>query len=367
MPTKTTPKQKPRVALVHEYLTNYAGSEQVLLALHELFPEAPIYTALYYPDRVRQFAGANIRVSFLQRWPRFLEKVITPLLPLAVESYDLSSYDLVISDSHIAAKGVITKPETVHICYCHAPTRYAWSPALDPRANKSFLHRLAAHYLRLWDWAASKRVDYWIANSNYIAGRIKKYYRAEATVIHPPVAIDQLKPLEGEIKNYYVLFSRLIDYKRPELVVQAFNRLGKKLIVLGRGSMLPELKAIAEPNIEFIDQFLPIDRLNKVLGEAAGIVYPAEEDFGIAMVDAMACGRPVLAYGVGGARDIIEPGINGQFFNEQSVDSIVEAVGKFQPLSYDKAKIRSRAEQFSRDIFKARISRYIEDKLGTVR
>ncbi len=349
-----------KVALIHEYLTSFAGSEQVLLALHEMYPEAPIYTAMYYPDRCPQFARADIRTSFLQHWPRIKEKLYIPLLPLAVEGYDLSEYDLVISDSHIATKGVITKPGTVHICYCHTPIRYAWSPEIDPRASGNSLRRLANHYLRFWDVYAAKRVDHWVANSSYIAKRIKKYYRAEAEVIYPPVDITQLQPIESAVLDYYLYFGRLIDYKKVDLIVEAFNRLGTKLIVLGRGPMLRSLQALAKPNIEFITDYLSYEDISQLFSKASAMIFPAEEDFGIGMVEMLACGRPVIAYGVGGATDIIEPGVNGEFIDSQTVEAIVAAVARFDPMRYDKKVIRHSALRFSKAVFQKKMRELIE-------
>lgn len=356
-----------KVALVHEYLTNFAGSEQVLLAFQELFPEAPIFTAIHDPEQCPQFNKADIRTSFLQKWPgaKRYYKYYIPLLPLAVESYDLSQYDLVISDCHIAAKGVITKPDTVHICYCHTPIRYAWSPEVDPRGSKSWLARLASHYLRIWDVLAARRVDHWIANSGYIAARIKKYYRASATVIHPPVDIKAL-PFDSSapIEDYYILFGRLIDYKRPDLAIEAFNQLGKRLIVVGRGPMLKQLQKMAKPNIEFRTEFLPYNAIAKLFASAAAMIFPVEEDFGLAMVDMLACGRPVIAYNVGGARDIIKPGLTGEFFSQQSAAAIKKVVADFDPMRYDRKAIRAIAMSFDRQLFKDKIMSYIESVTG---
>ncbi len=348
-----------KIALVHEFLTNFAGSEQVLLALHELYPEAPIYTAMYYPDKCPQFKDATIHTSFLQKFPRAKEKVYIPLLPLAVEGYDLSEYDLVISDSHIAAKGVITKPNTIHICYCHTPIRYAWSPEIDPRASSSLIRRIAAHYLRIWDTAAAKRVDHWVANSRYIARRISKFYRAKAEVIYPPVDTSLFKPSET-LEDYYVHFGRLIDYKRTDLVVEAFNQLGKPLKIIGRGPMLEQLQAIAKPNIEFITEYLPYEELSDIFAKAAAMVFPAEEDFGIVMVEMMAAGRPVIAYREGGASELIIPGKTGELFDEQSAESLTQAIASFKPMSYDSHVIQKHAQCFDREEFKKKFKKYVD-------
>lgn len=350
---------EPKIALVHEYLTNFAGSEQVLLALHEMYPNAPIFTAMYYPDKVPQFKNADVRTSFLQRFPRIKEKVYIPLLPLAVEGYDLSQFDIVISDSHIAAKGVITKPETLHICYCHTPIRYAWSADLDPRGSGSAIRRFASHYLRIWDFLASKRVDHFIANSTYIASRIKKYYRADSVVIPPPVDTGRLTPADAPIEDYYVYSSRLIDYKKPDLVVKAFNKMGKKLVILGRGEMLGELRAMAKSNITFITDFISDQEMAKLFSSAAAMVFPAEEDFGIVMIDMLACGRPVIAYRGGGATDIIIEGKTGEYFDDQTVESIVKAVVSFDPMSYDKSVILAEAKKFDKAVFKHKIAELV--------
>lgn len=351
-----------KIALVHEYLTTFAGSEQVLLALHQLFPEAPIYTAIYNKERCPQFGTADIRTSFLQNFPKAQERhqVYIPLLPLAAEGYDLSEYDIVISDSHIAAKGVITKPETLHICYCHTPIRYAWSPEIDPRSSGSPIRRFANHYLRLWDTYAAQRVDGWIANSAYVAQRIKKYYRAEATVINPPVNVQSFTTSE-KLGDYYVFFSRLIDYKRPDLVIEAFNKLGKRLLVLGRGPELERLRAMAGPNIEFLG-FVSDEKLREVFSQALALIFPAEEDFGIVPVEAMAAGRPVIAYQAGGTTEVVLPGKTGEFFTEQSVEAIIAAVAEFDPMRYDKEAIRAHALKFDQAIFKKKMMAYSKEK-----
>lgn len=349
-----------KIALVHEYLTTFAGAEQVLLALHEMYPEAPIFTAMYYPEKCPQFRDADVRTSFLQKFPKGKEKVYIPLLPLAMEGFDLSEFDVVISDTHIATKGVITKPETVHITYCHTPIRYAWSPEVDPRASGSALRRFANHYLRLWDTYAAKRVDHWVANSSYIAGRINKYYRSSATVIHPPVDLGVLQPTGQKVEDYYVFSSRLIDYKKPDMVIEAFNRLGKQLIVLGRGPMLDELRAMAQSNVTFVPEFISYQRMSEIFSGASAMIFPAEEDFGLLMVEMMACGRPVIAYKAGGATDIVIPGKTGEFMEHQTVESIMEAVARFEPMRYDSDKIRQHAMSFDRSVFKEKMAALVD-------
>ncbi len=353
-----------KIALVHEYLTTFAGSEQVLLALHELYPEAPIYTAIYNPEKCPQFRTADIRTSFLQKFPQATTKHqrYIPLLPLAVEGYDLSGYDVVISDSHIAAKGIITKPETIHICYCHTPIRYAWSPEVDPRASGSPIRRFANHYLRLWDAAAAERVDYWLANSNYIARRIQKYYRVPSTVIYPPVDVYSFH-LEPKQEDYFVFFSRLIDYKKPNIVIEAFNKMGKRLIVMGKGPEKERLQAFAHKNIEFLG-YVSDKTLRDVFAKAQALIFPAEEDFGITMVEAMAAGRPVIAYNAGAAPEIITPGKTGELLASQSVEAIIEAVADWQPMRYDSKAIREAALRYDRSVFKKQIENFVNEKFS---
>lgn len=347
-----------KIALVHEYLTNFAGSEQVLLALSELYPEAPIYTAMHYRDKCPQFNHCDVQTSFLQGFPKAKEKVYIPLLPLAVEGYDLADYDVVISDSHVAAKGVITKPETVHISYCHTPIRYAWSREVDVRASGSPLRRFAAHYLRLWDSFAAERVDYWLANSHYIAQRIKKYYRSDATVIYPPVDVQSFT-FSSAVGEYFVFFSRLINYKRPDIVVEAFNKLGKRLLVLGRGPEAEKLRAMAKPNIEFLG-YQTDAAIREIFAHAQALIFPAEEDFGIVQVEAMAAGRPVIAYNAGAAREIIVPGKTGELFDEQTATAIIAAVARFDPMRYDRKEIRRHALAFDRSVFKRKVRQFVE-------
>ncbi len=356
-----------KIALVHDYLINFSGAEQVLLALHELYPSAPIYTAIYNKESCPQFNDATVHTSFLQTWPLAKTKYrqYIPLLPLANESYDLSAYDVVISDCHIATKGVITKPETIHISYCHTPIRYAWLSHIDPRASGSFMPwlspiaRAAAHYLRIWDSLAADRVDHWVANSKYIANRIDKYYRKTAKVIYPPVNVEAFE-ISEKIEDYYVFCSRLIDYKLPDIVIDAFNILGKKLIVIGRGPMAEQLKAKAMPNVKIMTEYLPNSQLAVIFSHASAMIFPAEEDFGIVMVEMMAAGRPVIAYHLGGASEIVIPGKTGELFTLQTPEAIIKAVAAFDPMGYDGKVIREHALKYDRSAFKKQLEEYID-------
>lgn len=348
------------IALVHEWITNVAGGEKVLLALHEMFPNAPIYTAVFDEKKAKPFAGLAIRTSFLQHIPFMKTKreLLVPFTPIAFEQFDLSKYDLVISSTTVAAKGVITKPETIHLSYCHTPTRYLWDSAVDPRAKDGWfqwLRQNTIHKMRIWDRVAADRVDHYIANSKYVANRIKKFYGRDSAVIYPCVDVDNFYVAESkDIKDYYLFASRLVDYKRCDIVIEAFNKLGLPLKVIGRGPEQEKLKKMAKSNIEFLG-FLSEDDMKKYYAECKAFIFAAEEDFGIVPVEAMAAGRPVITFSRGGAVESVIPCVTGMFFDRQDADSIVKAVRSFSPDDYDAAKIRQHALEFGKERFKAEI------------
>jgi len=353
------------IALVHDWITNVAGGEKVVLALHEIFPDAPVYTSVYDPKKAKAFAGLDVRPSFLQKFSFLKSKreFLAPFTPLAFEQHDFSKYDLVISSSSMAAKGIITKPETVHICYCHTPARYLWEPKVDPRASKGWLSGLrnkTAHELRIWDRLAADRVDYFIANSHYIAKRIKKYYRKDATVIYPPVDISQFN-IDENIKreNHFLFVSRLVDYKKCDIVIQAFNKLGLKLKIVGYGPDEEKLKKIASKNIEFLGPKFGGD-LALEYQKAKALLFAAEEDFGIVPIESMACGCPVIAYGGGGVAESIINKKTGLFFPEQTPESIIDAVKSFNQYDFDPSSIRNQALNYSKEIFKQKINSLLE-------
>ncbi|MDD4352003.1 MAG: glycosyltransferase [Candidatus Gracilibacteria bacterium] len=360
-----------KVALVCDWLTNMGGAEEVLLALSELYPDAPIYTSVYNPEKVPAFRDKDVRTSFLQHVPLAKSKhqLFPTLRPLAFESFDFSEYDLVISSASAEAKGIITKPHTKHICYCHTPTRYYWSDyhAYLNRLQFGILNPIVkrrmpkiVHKMRMWDRLAADRVDHFIANSAYVAARIKKYYRREATVIYPPCDTENLKP-GGKQKDFFLAISRLIPYKQVRLIVEAFNELGLPLKVAGTGPEEKELRKIAKDNIEFLGYVSGEEKL-KLLQECQSFIFAPEEDFGIAPVEAMACGRPVIAYGKGGATESVN-GDSGIFFHEQTVDSLVKAVRSFDASKFDTGKIRERAEMFSKERFKRELKELVAREL----
>jgi glycosyltransferase involved in cell wall biosynthesis len=353
------------IALVHDWLTNVAGAEKVLLVLKEIFPKAPIYTSVFDSKKARPFQKFDIRTTFLQNLPLVKNKreALIPLTPLAFENIDLGEFDLVISNTTMPAKGVITKPETIHICYCHTPTRYLWEPELDPRASKgafSGFRRKIAHHLRIWDKVASDRPDYYFANSKYISKRIKKYYGRDSIVIYPPVDVNQFVPGDQEkVQDYYLFVSRLIGYKKCDIVIEAFNKLGLPLMIIGSGPEKKYLQKIAKDNIEFLG-FLDDMELKKYYSQAKAFIFAAEEDFGIVPVEAMASGRPVIAYSRGGATETVVEGKTGLFFNQQTAKSLINAVKKFDPKKFDSKIIRQQAEKFSTERFKKEFREAVE-------
>lgn len=358
-----------RIALVHDYLVQYGGAERVLEAFAELWPYAPIYTILYDPEAMHgKFAGKRIYTSFLQKWPiaRKHHRLFPPLMPLAIEQFDFRPYDIVLSDSSSYAKGIITRPETLHISYVHTPMRYAWDDCQKytedfgfPKAIKRSVP-LFMNPIRLWDKVSADRVDQYIANSEFVRQRIKKYYRKEALVVHPPVDVGRffVAPLAAR-GDYFLMVGRLIAYKRHDIAIEAFNRLKLPLKIIGRGPEYARLKALAGPTIEFLDRVSDAD-LPRYYAHCRAFVFPQEEDFGIVAQEAFASGRPVMAYRGGDIVEHLEAGVMGEFFDEQTVESLVAALQTFHPERYDPLLIRSRAERFDKEQFKTTMKNLVE-------
>lgn len=356
-----------KIALVHDYLAQDGGAERVLKAFHELWPEAPIFVLFHDKEKITGFNENNIRESFLGRLP-FIRSHFPwylPLMPMATERYPLHQFDVVLSSSSSFAKGVITHPGTLHISYCHTPTRYLWFDAnrylSDLPYNffiKSMLPPLI-HRLRAWDFLSANRVDRFIANSRTVQKRINKYYRRDSDVIHPPVAVEnfQLAPVLGD---YFVAGGRLVPYKRLDLAIQAFNRLGYPLKIFGAGPELARLRDMAKPNIKFLGRVSDSAKA-ELFSKALAFIHPQLEDFGITPVEAMASGRPVIAYAQGGAAETIIPGETGLLFYDQSWESLLHAVLNFNPGEWDRQKIRAHASQFSIANFKNAIKNYVEN------
>ena len=326
-----------------------------------MYPNAPIYTSAYdaqvMPDAYRAW---DIRTSFLQRlpWKRKTHRAAFLLYPLAFESFDLSEYDVVISSSSSFAKGIITGPHTTHVCYTHAPMRFAWTTRsyMEREKVSKPLRALLApgtHYLRTWDAVASMRVDQFVANSSIVAKRIKKYYRADAEIIFPPVETDRFQ-IAKEIGDYYIIVSRAIPYKRIDLAIAAFTKLKIPLKIVGAGRDMKALQEKAGSNVQFMGR-IGDRELPKLLSEAKGYIMPGEEDFGIAPVEANACGRPVIAFAAGGALDSQIDGVTGELFPEQTVDSLCEAVCRAENSTYDPHAIRAHAQKFDTATFQEKM------------
>lgn len=360
-----------KVALVHDYLIRFGGAERVLLELVKIFPEAPIYTLLYDEKMAEFFPVGMIRFSFLQKLPAWLRrryKYLLPLLPVAAEVFDLREFDLVISSSSAFAKGVITRPKTIHIDYCHNPARFLWDYSHEylNQQNLGFLRNLAVNlmlnYLRVWDRSANKRVDYFIANSKITADRIKKYYRREAKIIYPPVRMAEFIQSENLSKGYFLIVSQLSPYKKVDIAVEAFNKLELPLVIIGDGSQKRYLKKIAKENIKILG-WLDDDIVADYFKSCCAFVFPCEDDFGITVVEAMSYGKPVLAYKEGGALETVLEGRTGEFFNALTPEVLADGVRRLQDNLeiYDPKFIRSQAEKFSEERFKKEIVDFIAE------
>ncbi len=361
-----------RSILIHDWLTSsVGGGENVLEAIHRLLP-SPIYTLLCNRENLKNsyFENLEIKTSFIQNLPFAKTKYrnYLPFFPLAMEQFDVKDFDLILSSSHCVAKGVITHKDQLHISYCHTPMRYAWdmmdSYLKDASLDCGFTGKITKKILerlRSWDVRSSQRVDHFIANSHFVAGRIKKYYGREAEVIYPPVHT-HLYPLEEKKDDYFVTVSRIVPYKKIDLIVDAFSHMpNKKLLVIGDGPERKKIERKATKNIEFLG-FQSADKMKKYVQKAKAFVFAATEDFGIAPVEAMAAGTPVIAYGEGGALETVLPEITGLFFFDQSVSSLVDAVKQFEKCEFDPKKCSSHAEQFSHARFCRQFQTYVLDK-----
>ncbi|MEW6652262.1 MAG: glycosyltransferase [Bacteroidota bacterium] len=362
-------KNRLKIALVHDWLTGMRGGEKVLEVLCELYPEAALFTLLHNKGTLSEtIENMKIRTSFIDKLPSKERKYRSylPLFPIAIETFDFSEYDLVISTSHCVAKNVKVK-NGLHICYCHTPMRYVWEMFDEyfGKGKAGFVTRtamkIAAPILRKWDVLTSSRVNYYIANSRYVAGRIKNYYNRTSEVIHPPVDSSTFQ-ISKESGDYYLVVSALVPYKKNEIVIEAFNKLGKKLLVVGTGPEEAKLKSIAQENCTFLG-WKSNEELAKYYAGCKALLFPGIEDFGIVPLEAMACGKPVIAFANGGALETVVDQKTGIYFFEQNSDAIVEAVLKLEQTTYDTQIIREHAMNFSREKFKERIKAYIGAKI----
>ncbi|WP_174298479.1 glycosyltransferase family 4 protein [Sphingomonas bacterium] len=369
-----------KIAIIQDWLTLKGGAEAVLEQVMELFPQADLFCIVdFLPEHERGFLkGRRITTSFIQRLPRARKsyRSYLPLMPIAIEQLDVTGYDLVLSFSASVAKGVITGPEQLHICYTHSPIRYAWdlqhqylAEANMTRSIKGMVARAILHYMRLWDIQSAHSTDHFIANSVFIARRIRRLYGREAAVIYPPVDVDRFAQSDDR-DDVYVTVSRLVPYKRIPLIVEAFRRMPeRRLVVIGDGPEMPAVRAAAGPNVTIMGK-QPDDVVVAHLQRARAFLFAAEEDFGIAPVEAQACGTPVIAYGRGGALETVRgeagPGRSGLFFAEQSVDSIVDAVTRFEAIreTITPAACRASAQRFATDRFREAFARFVAEALA---
>jgi glycosyltransferase involved in cell wall biosynthesis len=359
---------EPKVALVHDWMVSPGGAEKVLYQLHQMWPDAPIYTAAFEPDMFPEFGGADVRPTWLDLIPLAKTKHQLFSIPraLAFLTLNLSAYDIVISSCSAESKYVRTGKHTLHICYCHTPIRYYWSDydwylQHPPFGRLNSLARvvlpLIIGALRRLDFRGAQRVDSFIANSKFVQARIEKYYKRTSTVIYPPVDLGRFSVSEQH-GDYYLIVGRQVAYKRLDLAIDAFNSLGLQLKISGTGEEIASQQPRARPNIEFLGR-VPDDQLGALFAGAKGLVFPAEEDFGIVPVEAMACGTPVIVYGEGGALESVVEGVTGTLFREKTPQALIEAVRRLETMTFYRAAIRAQAEKFSEPVFQDNIRAFV--------
>ncbi|MDZ7611776.1 MAG: glycosyltransferase [Candidatus Moranbacteria bacterium] len=357
-----------RIALVHDYLVQYGGAERVLECLSEIWPDAPIYTLVHDSEKVHyKFENKNVKTSFLQRFSlvKNHHRLFPPIMMTAIEQFHFDKYDVVLSDSSSFAKNVITSPKTLHITYCHTPMRYAWDDCqyyIKEFSLPGFLKKMAPffmNYIRIWDYCATSGVDKFIANSKFVKGRIKKYYGRGAEVIYPPVDVDNFFIYNGDKEDYLLVVGRMMKYKRMDLVIEACNELKQPLKIIGRGPDYKNLKKMAGPTVEFMGRVTD-EELREIYAKAKAFVFPQEEDFGIVAIEAMASGRPVIAYASGDIVENIEEGRNGVLFYKQEKSHLTEAIKKLDKMTFDSEYIRKKSEKFKKEVFKKEIKNFVK-------
>ena len=380
--------EKLKIALVHDFLLYPGGAERVLQVLSDMYPEAPIYTLLYNEEKIGDmFKGKDIRPSYLQKFPKFLRKHyrwLLPFFPVVPETFDFREYDLVISSSGAWTKGIVTKLDTTHVAYLHSPMRFVWDYnekyLKEQKKKPGFFLKLVLNYLRVWDRLAAERPDYIIANSRYTQKRVAKYYRRESTVIYPPVNNNDKFPITNDKSNpndqisndkkntkyeipdtkYFLIVSRLSPYKKVDVAVEAFNKLGLPLVVIGQGQQEKYLRKIAGENIKILG-WQDDETVRKYFQNARAFIFPCEDDFGIAPVEAMAHGVPVVALRKGGVLETVQEGITGEFFDAQTPEVLADGVRRFMlnENKYDKNVIKARAQDFSEERFRKEMGEYV--------
>lgn len=370
-----------KVAIVHDWLVTYGGAERVVEQMLKLYPNADIYTLVYDEKKMGKiFPKDKVHTSFVQKIPKAtkLYTKFLSLMPKAFESFDLTSYDLVIASSSSCAKGVITSPNTAFVAYIHSPMRYAWDLYYDYYNRSSIITRFFMKHqmpaIRQWDYLSSQRINTLIANSSYIKKRIRKFWNRDSMVIFPPVDTDRLSPNNLPAEDYYVVFSRFVSYKRVDLAIKACGKLGRKLVVIGSGSQEAELKALAakytEADIKFTGR-IDDKEVQEYLQKCRAMIFSAEEDFGIIPVECQACGRPVIAFGKGGALETVIDGKTGIFFDEQTEESLVETIGKFEKLEsegcFSAEEISAHAQKFSSERFRNELQNAINETIRNLK
>ncbi|MFH0776433.1 MAG: glycosyltransferase [Patescibacteria group bacterium] len=366
----------PRIAIVHEYLTRMGGAEKVAKVLADLFPSARIFTLLYDAEKCgADFPAWRVETSRLQNLPRFLRqrpKFLLPFLPTAIEAFDFSAYDLVISSSSAFAQGLVSPLKTRHICYCHSPARFLWDYSNEylkenqiGGLKKIFLNTKLKD-LRIWSRLSARRVDRFLANSQTVQKRIQKYFRADSEVVHPPVEVSKIRLGQNQ-ENYFLIVSQLAGYKKIELAISVFNKLRRRLVIVGDGPRRDFLESIAGPTIEFLG-WKSDPEVAELLQNCRGFIFPGEDDFGIAPVEAMAAGKPVLAFGKGGATETVLHKKTGILFNSQTPESLENGLAEFfaQEKKFDAKKIRDHAKQFSRQVFEQKIRRIVAEEFAKI-
>lgn len=357
-----------KTALVYDWLVTMGGGEKTLAAIAEAYP-APIHTLVHNPDKLvgTVFQDAEVHTSFIQKLPfaKRSYRNYLPFFPLAIEQFDLSGYDLVISTSHAVAKGALTHSDQLHLCYCLTPMRYAWDLThryLDGvKGIQKGIAKAALHYLRNWDIGSLRRVDHFASISHYIAQRIKKVYGRDSTVIYPPVDVEEIS-FSGTKEDYYLAVSRMVPYKRMDLIVEAFSNLpDKKLIVVGDGPEMKKVKAAAKNNVSILG-WQSDEKIRALMTKAKGFLFAAEEDFGIVVVEAQAAGTPVIAFGKGAALETVVADQTGLFYDKQDVTSLIAAVQEFEKKEFDPNQIRAHAQKFNRQRFVTEFKHFVEQK-----
>jgi len=363
-----------KVALIHDHLIQDGGAEKVLAVLADCYPKAPIYTLVSDSKKFKKIIpNHDIRPSFIQKLPWGVKyyQIYLPLMPWAIESFDLSGFDLVISSASSFAKGVITGDKTVHICYCHTPTRYLWSDTYSyvkelryPKIIRNLVPGILTR-LRTWDRLASERSNVMIANSIEVQKRIKHYYNRDSVVVYPPVDTEKFSP-SNKIKSYYLTGGRLVAYKRFDIVINAFNRLKLPLKIFGTGPERERLQKLANSNITFLD-FLSEEELARTYAECLAFIHPQVEDFGITVIEAMASGRPVIAYAAGGALESVIPNETGLFFEEQSWEALADTIIRFKPDNFITDKLLAHAKKFSVEEFKNNLNNIVGEVIKNIK